>query len=200
MATETIDLYYAHVDDHQTAMDETLSAFDQLIKAGKVRYIGASNFRAWRLEHARWISRSRGLAEYQCIQQRHTFLPPRPGTGFGAQVAANDDLMDYCRSRQLTLLAYSPLLAGAYTRADRTLSEQYQSEDNRQRLAVLQQVAQESGATRNQVILAWMLHSDPLVLPVFAASTPQQMSENLAALDLSLTREQMEALDKAGTA
>ena len=83
MGIETIDLYYAHVDDRQTPMEETLESFDQLVKDGKVRYIGASNFRAWRLEEARWISQELGLAGYQCIQQRYTFLPPRPGMTFG---------------------------------------------------------------------------------------------------------------------
>jgi aryl-alcohol dehydrogenase-like predicted oxidoreductase len=195
MGVETIDLYYAHVDDRRTPMEETLEGFDRLVKQGKVRHIGASNFRAWRMEEARWISQTRGLAEYQCIQQRYSFLPPRPGMGFGPQVNANDDLLDYCRNRSLTMLAYSPLLAGAYTRADRELSEHYQSEDNQKRLAALRQVAQECGSNPNQVILAWMLQGDPLVLPVFSASTPAQMSEDLAALDLALSEDQMARLN-----
>jgi aryl-alcohol dehydrogenase-like predicted oxidoreductase len=196
LGIETIDLYYAHVDDRQTPMEETLESFDQLVKDGKVRYIGASNFRAWRLEEARWNSQELGLAGYQCIQQRYTFLPPRPGMGFGPQIVANDDLLDYCRTHRLTLLSYSPLLAGAYTRSDRPLPEQYLSPDNQQRLAALQQIAQECGASPNQVILAWMLQSKPLVLPVFSASTPQQMSEDLAVLELTLSDDQMTRLNK----
>jgi aryl-alcohol dehydrogenase-like predicted oxidoreductase len=196
MGIETIDLYYAHVDDRQAPQEETLESFNKLVKDGKVRHIGASNFRAWRMEEARWISQAGGLAGYQCIQQRYTFLPPRPGMGFGPQVAANDDLLDYCRSHTLTLLSYSPLLAGAYTRSDRPLPEQYLSPDNQERLAVLEQIAQECGVTPNQVILAWMLHSNPLVLPVFSASTPQQMSEDLAVLELNLSQDQMERLNK----
>lgn len=196
MGIETIDLYYAHVDDRQTPMQETLASFDQLVKDGKVRYIGASNFRAWRLDEARWTSQKLGLAEYQCIQQRHTYLPPRPGHTFGPQIAVNDDLLDYCRANRITLLSYSPLLAGAYTRSDRPLPEQYLSADNQQRLAVLQQIAQECGATPNQVILAWMLQNNPLVLPVFSASNPQQMSEDLAVLDLTLNADQMARLNQ----
>jgi aryl-alcohol dehydrogenase-like predicted oxidoreductase len=196
MGIETIDLYYAHVDDRETPMEETLESFTKLVKDGKVRHIGASNFRAWRMEEAHWISQAHSLIGYQCIQQRYTFLPPRPGMSFGGQVVANDDLLDYCRNHNLTLLSYSPLLAGGYTRSDRPLPEQYLSADNQQRLDTLQQIAQECGVTPNQVILAWMLQSNPLVLPVFSASIPQQMSEDLAVLELNLSDDQMNRLNK----
>jgi aryl-alcohol dehydrogenase-like predicted oxidoreductase len=199
MGIEAFDLYYAHVDDANTPLDETLQAFNRLVAAGKVRYLGASNFRAWRLEQAHCISQAGGLAEYCCVQQRYTYLQPRAGTGFGAQLAANDDLLDYCRRRGLTLLAYSPLLSGAYTRAERPLSKQYQGEDNRQRLSALREVAASRGAATNQVILAWMRQSDPPVVPVFSASTPEQMDEDLGALDLLLSEEEMTRLNQAGT-
>ncbi len=199
MGIETLDLYYAHVDDRNTPLEETLESFDRLVKEGKVRYIGASNFTAWRLEEAHWVSQSRGLAEYQCIQQRYTYLQPRSGASFGPQIAANEDLQDYCRNHSLTLLAYSPLLAGAYTREDRTLDAQYQSEDNQKRLSMLRQVASECQATPNQVLLAWMLNSNPPVLPVFSASSSEQMQEDLGALEIQLSEEQQIRLDQAGT-
>jgi aryl-alcohol dehydrogenase-like predicted oxidoreductase len=199
MGIETIDLYYAHVDDSNTPIGETMGAFDQLVRAGKVRRLGASNFRAWRLELAHWVSQSNELAEYNCVQQRYTYLQPRAGTSFSPQLAANDDLLDYCRRRSLTLLAYSPLLAGAYTRADKTLGDQYRSEDNQQRLQMLREVASEQEATPNQIILAWMLQSDPLVVPVFSASNEDQMKENLCALDIHLSDDQMNRLNTAGT-
>jgi aryl-alcohol dehydrogenase-like predicted oxidoreductase len=197
LGVETIDLYYAHVDDRLTPMEETLQAFDRLVRSGKVRFIGASNFLAWRLEEARSLSQANGWPEYGCIQQRHTYLRPRPGASFGAQVAANDDLQDYCRRRGLTLLAYSPLLAGAYTRPERPLPDAYTGPDAEARLNALIEVAGETGASPNTVILAWMLASDPPALPVFAASTEEQMQEDLAALDLVLTPEQMDRLQTA---
>jgi aryl-alcohol dehydrogenase-like predicted oxidoreductase len=199
LGIETIDLYYAHVDDRHTPIEETMEAFNQLVQQGKVRYVGASNYRAWRLEEANMLSQVRGWAQYQCIQQRYTYLQPRAGASFGAQVAANDDLLDYCRNRPVTLLAYSPLLAGAYTHPDKSPSEQYHSPDNRQRLDTLRAVAEELNASLNQVVLAWMLHSNPLVLPVFSASTPEQMQEDLAALELVLNVEQRQRLNTAGT-
>jgi aryl-alcohol dehydrogenase-like predicted oxidoreductase len=197
LGTDVIDLYYAHVDDRQTPLEETMEAFDRLVRAGKVRYIGASNFLAWRLERARWVSRTDGWAEYCCIQQRHTYLRPKPGASFGAQVSSNDDLLDYCRSEPVTLLAYSPLLNGAYTRDDRSLPDQYLGPDADARLAALHAVAAEVGATANQVVYAWMMQSDPPVIPLMAASTDEQMTENLGALDITLSAEQIERLSEA---
>jgi aryl-alcohol dehydrogenase-like predicted oxidoreductase len=198
LGVDTIDLYYAHNDDRNTPIDETLEAFLRLVDAGKVRYIGASNYLAWRLEEARWLSLTNEWPEYCCIQQRHTYIRRKHGTTFAPQVAANQDLLDYCKIRGITLLAYSALLSGAYTRPEREFSEQYLGSDTDNRLAALKIVAAETGATPNQVILAWMLQSDPPVLPLIAASTSEQMSENLDALEVVLTPDQMERLDSAG--
>ncbi len=200
MGIETIDLYYAHVDDRQTPQEETLAAFDRLVKAGKVRLIGASNFRAWRLEEARWISQTQGQAAYCCVQQRHTYLPPRPGVSTAPQLVANEDLLDYARATGLRILAYSALLAGAYTRDDRPLPPEYRSPDNDARLQALRAVAAETGATLNQVILAWMLQGDPAIIPLIAASTEEQMRDNLGALKVRLTADQLQRLNAAGTA
>ncbi len=197
LQTDTIDLYYAHVDDRNTPIEETLEAFNRLVTAGKVRFIGASNYLAWRLEEAKWVSESRNLAQYCCIQQRYTYLRPKPGINFYPQVAVNDDLLDYCRKRDITLLAYSVLLRGAYTRDDRPLPEQYIGQDSEARMAALKTVAKETGASPNQVILAWMLHSDPPVLPLIAASNPEQLQENLDALEIQLSDEQMNRLNTA---
>ena len=197
LGVEAIDLYYAHVDDRNTSIEETLEAFDRLVRAGKVRLIGASNFSAWRLEEARWVSQTHGWAEYCCIQQRYSYIRPKPGASFDPQIAANDDLLDYCRARGMTMLAYSPLLSGAYTRADRTFREQYLGPDTDARLAALKAVAKEVGATANQIVLAWMVQSDPPVIPLVAASTTAQMQENLDALKIDLSAEQMARLNSA---
>ena len=197
LQTDAIDLYYAHVDDRNTPLEETMEAFDRLVQAGKVRAIGASNFLAWRLERAHWVSRMNNWAEYCCIQQRYTYLRPKPGASFGDQVSANDDLLDYCRSEGLTLLAYSPLLNGAYTRADRAFPEQYIGPDAEARLAALRAIAKETGATANQVVYAWMMQSVPPVIPLMTASTNEQMKENLDVLNITLTAEQMNRLNNA---
>jgi len=197
LGVDTIDLYYAHVDDRNTLMEETMEAFDRLVRAGKVRLIGASNFSAWRLEEARWVSQTHGWTGYCGIQQRYSYIRPKPGASFDPQIAANDDLLDYCRSRGITMLAYSPLLSGAYTRADRDFPEQYLGPDTDARLAALKAVAEEVGATANQAVLTWMLQSDPPVIPLVAASTVEQMRENLGALEIELSTEQMARLNDA---
>jgi len=198
MGVETIDLYYAHRDDRTTPLEETLEAFNRLVQAGKVRFIGASNYLAWRLEKAYWVSKTHSWAKFCCIQQRYTYLRPRPGTTFEPQVAANDDLLDLCRSERVTLLAYSALLSGAYTREDRLVPEQYRGADTGARLAAFRTGAQETGFSPNQVILAWMMQGEPAVLPLIAASTEVQLQENIDALKLRLTAEQLARLSNAG--
>ncbi len=197
LGTDYVDLYYAHVDDRATPLEETLEAFDRLVQAGKVRFIGASNFLAWRLAEARWVSRVHGWAQYCCIQQRHTYLRPQPGASFDPQIVANEDLFDLCRSQGVTLLAYSPLLGGAYTRPDRPLDPQYRATDTQASLEALRAVALETGATPNQVVLAWLMASDPPAIPLVAGSTMDQIHEDLGALRLSLSPEQMERLTAA---
>ena len=197
LGVETIDLYYAHCDDPNTPLEETLQAFDQLVKAGKVRTLGVSNYMAWRLEEARWISQAHGWSEYCCVQQRHTYLRPRPGASFYPQLAVNEDLQQYCQRRPITLLAYSPLLAGAYSRKDREIQAQYLGADTDARLKALNKLVKERDITVNQAVLAWMLHSDPFVLPLIAASTEEQLRENIQALDISLSQDEMKFLNEA---
>ena len=197
LRVDTIDLFYAHVDDRSTPLEETMAAFDRLVRAGKVRYIGASNFLAWRLAQAHGLSLANGWPDYCCVQQRHTYLRPKPGTGFDPQIAVNDDLLDYCRNNPITLLAYSSLLSGAYTRPDRSIDEQYQGPDSDARLAALHQVAAAHNVSPNQVILTWMIQGDPVIVPVMAAGSQAQMDENLAALELVLSADEMQLLNSA---
>jgi len=198
LGIDVIDLYYAHRDDRDTPLEAQLEAFDKLVRAGKVRYIGASNLRAWRLAEAAGISCAHGWAAFCCVQQRYTYLRPRVDADFVFQTACNDDLLDYCGERQFQLLAYSPQLAGAYVRSDRPLPEQYKHADTDARLAVLKEVADEVLATPSQVVLAWLIAHD--VVPVIGVSKRNQLFESLAASELSLSTEQLSRLDEAGAA
>jgi len=198
LQTDRIDLYHAHRDDPDTPLEETMEAFDRLVKMGKVRAIGASNLRVWRIAEANTVCRINGWTQYSAVEQRYTYLRPRHGADFGPQICINDDLKDYCRSRNMTLVAYSVLLQGAYTREDRAVPAQFAGLDADARLAALQTVSAEVNATFNQVIIAWMRQSDPPVLPIIAGSKPEQLSENIAALDITLTDDQMKRLDRAG--
>ncbi len=198
LATDRLDLYYAHRDDPETPLEETMEAFDRLIRAGKVRAIGASNLRAWRIAEANAVARDHAWARYAVVEQRHTYLRPRHGADFGPQVCINEDLKGYCRSRDIALIAYSTLLQGAYTRPDRPVPAQYAGPDAEVRLEALRGVADETGATLNQIVVAWMLQSDPPILPIIAGSRPGQVIENIGALKIRLSEDQLRRLDTAG--
>jgi aryl-alcohol dehydrogenase-like predicted oxidoreductase len=198
LRTDRIDLYYAHRDDFTTGLEETMAAFDKLIKAGKVRMIGASNLSVWRIAEANSISEANGWSKYSVVEQRYTYLRPRHGADFGPQICINDDLKDFALKRDITLVAYSILLQGAYTRDDRQIPAQYAGPDAEERMAALQHVAKEVGATLNQVIIAWMRLSDPAVLPIIAGSRKEQLQETIGALNVNLSEEQMTTLNTAG--
>jgi aryl-alcohol dehydrogenase-like predicted oxidoreductase len=198
LGTDRLDLYYAHRDDTETPLEETMQAFDRLIRKGKVRAIGASNLRAWRIAEVNAIAGEHGWAQYSAVEQRHTYLRPRHGADFGPQISINDDLKSYCGARNVTLIAYSALLQGAYTREDRPVPAQYAGVDADERLRVLKTVAEETEATLNQVVIAWMRQSDPPVLPIIAGSEPGQVAENIGALRIALSADQILRLDAAG--
>ena len=198
LQTDRIDLYQAHRDDPRTPVEETMEAFDRLIRAGKVRAIGASNLPVWRIAEANTVCRLSGWSAYCAVEQRHTYLRPRHGAGFGPQILINEDLKAYCRRESMTLIGYSVLLQGAYTRPDRQIPAQYAGPDAAERLEALKVVAAETGATPNQVIIAWMLQSGPPVWPIVAGSRPEQLAENIASLRIELSADQIRRLDTAG--
>ena len=198
LGTDRIDLFYAHHDDSNTPLEETLSAFDRLVKDGKVRFIGASNYLAWRLADADALCAEKGWVNFTCVEQRFTYLRPSPGADFGVQRLIDENLISYCDARGKTMLPYTPLLRGAYVRSDRPIPSPYLGPDTDVRLEVLQEVAREQGATVNQIILAWMMHRQPPLLPVFSAGNPEHMQENLGALNITLSTAQMTKLNQAG--
>ena len=106
--------------------------------------------------------------------------------------------MSYCDAHGKTMLPYTPLLRGAYMRSDRPIPATYAGPDQEARMAALKAVAQELNATLNQVVLAWMMHRQPPLLPVFSGGQPAHMQENLGALELQLSPQQMATLDNAG--
>lgn len=198
LQTDRIDLYYAHVDDPDTPLEETMHAFDRLVQAGKVRAIGASNLRGWRIAEANLLSQLKGWSPYVAIEQRYTYLRPRHGASFGPQLWMENGVRHYSRAHGLTAVGYSILLQGTYTRDDRPVPQQFAGPDTDERLTVLRDVAAEVEATPNQVIIAWMRQSDPPVLPIIAGSRIEQVQENIDALKVTLSDEQMRRLNTAG--
>ena len=205
--TDTIDLYYAHIDHRSVPLEETLAAFDRIVKAGKVRFIGCSNMTAWRIAEARLISRAHDWAEYVCVQQSYSYLRPKPSVAYavnhalapdwGIEVRVDAGVRDYCETHgDFSIVAYSPLMRGAYAGAP--MPDECVGSDTDARLAALGQVAAETGATRNQVVLAWLMQNTPPAIPLFGASSAEQLRENLGALKVTLTPEQVAFLNHAG--
>jgi len=200
LGVDHIDLYYSHVEDRAVPVEETLGAFAELVAAGSVGLLGCSNHATWLLERARAASRANGWPLYTCVQERYSYLRPRPGVRLpeSGHVHMTDELFDYARAEgDVSLLAYSALLMGSYTRPDKPLPELYDHLGTTRRLAALREVADEIGATANQVVLAWLLGGEQPVLPVLGVSTVAQLEESLAAVDIQLDAEQRARLDGA---
>jgi aryl-alcohol dehydrogenase-like predicted oxidoreductase len=197
LGVDTIDVYFAHKDDPAVPLEDVLGAFARLIEQGKIRAIGASNFTTDRLAGALELARFAGLPRYQVLQQRFTYLPVRPGGDTGRQIVLSGDMADLCRRAGLTVMAYSVALQGGYNRyPERALPAEYQMPSNVVRMARLLDVAREVGVDPQQVVLAW-LWSKPGLVPLIACSTTAQLDASLAAMDLSLSAEQIERLDRA---
>ncbi|MFD3688507.1 aldo/keto reductase [Nocardiopsis sp. NPDC058631] len=207
LGMERLDVLYAHHEDRTVPMSETLGAFAGLVADGAVTDLGLSNHRTWRLERARSLTEANGWPRPRVLQYRYSYLQPRfdrPLESTG-HMHVTPELLDFVREeaaegREHTLVAYTSLLWGAYTRPEKAagLDPVYDHPGTPARLAVLDEVARETGATRNQVVLAWLMDSDPRVVPLVGASSLDQLNEAIEATDLTLSAEQWERLADAG--
>ena len=195
LGVERIDLFYTHLDDRNTPQEETLGALDALVREGKVGLIGASNHAAWRMEGAYQICKTAGWAQYVALQNHHSYLQPRPEVNWGDNVVMNNEHFDFAKNRGVRLLAYYSLLKGTYAREDRPLWASYDTQANRQRLERLRVVADDLGVTLHQAVLGWMLNREPAVLPITTASQKAHLLENLGALTVEMSQEQMDFLN-----
>ncbi|MEU4448994.1 aldo/keto reductase [Actinosynnema sp. NPDC050801] len=201
LGTDHVELYWAHKPDPVTPLEETVGAFDELVSAGVVGRLGCSNYSVWQVERARRIARDSGGTGFTAVQQHHTYLRPLPGTQptvvhrFGA---VSDEVIHYLEHHpDMALWAYTPLLSGRYTRADKPLPAEYDHAGTARRLAVLDEVAAETGTNRNQVVLAWLTGGDPAATPIVGVSTVEQLDDAIAGVSLELTDEQRRRLDGA---
>lgn len=198
LGTDHLDLYWAHVEDRAVPVGETMEAFGTLVADGVVGRVGCSNWPTWRVEQARQVSR--GWPGFAVLQLMHSYLRPRPGAPVEFQSQrfgwVTDETLDYATRVGLDVWVYSPLLKGAYVHADR-LPEAYEHVGNARRLTVLDEVAAELGATRNQVVLAWLVGGAASITPMVGCSTVAQLDEALAGVRLTLSAEQRARLDAA---
>jgi len=202
LGTDHIDLYYVHVDDRSTPLEETLAALAEIVAAGKARYIGWSNVRTWRLERIRALAEKNGWPAPVAVQEEHSYL--RPKAGVSTLLIVDDEKVDYLRANDdLTLVAYSPILKGIYDdpakREGHPIMSSYAGPDAEARLAALTEVAAELDVTPNQLVISWLLHqTDPELITLIGPRTPEQLETALAANDIKLTEDQLERLDTAG--
>ncbi|MCX5529479.1 aldo/keto reductase [Streptomyces sp. NBC_00006] len=201
LGTDHVELYWAHMPDPGTPLEETVAAFDDLVSAGTVGRLGCSNYPVWQVDRARRIARDHGGAGFTAVQQQHTYLQPRPATRpsvshrFGA---VGDEVLHYLEHHpDMELWAYTPLLSGGYTRADKPLPQEYDHPGTVRRLAALDEIAAETGTNRNRVVLAWLTGGNPAATPIVGVSSVEQLDEAFAGVALELTGDQRERLDCA---
>lgn len=201
LQTDYIDLYQTHWYDAETPIEETLRTFDDLIRAGKVRYIGCSNIPAWRLMQALWASDRLGLAQYVALQPHYNLVH---------REEFERELQEVCQHYGLGVVPYSPLAGGFLTGKYRpdsaapasaragAVQQRYAHERGWHVLQVLEAVAAEQGATPAQVALDWLLHRPAVTAPIIGANSVEQFQSVLAAVDVQLDAAAMKRLDEAG--
>jgi len=202
LKTDRIDLYQIHMQDITVPEDETLRALDDLVRAGKVLYIGCSNYAAYRLMNSLWLSRTKSFAGYVTLQAQYNLLVRD----------LEREHIPLCRTEGLGILAWSPLANGFLTgkfergkppQGGTRLGEKaerfarYDNERNWKILDAVRAVASEVGATPAAVSLAWLLAKPQVSSVIFGARTIEQLETNLAGGDLELTPKHVAALDQA---
>lgn len=198
LRTDRIDLYWAHVDDGVTPMDEIMRAFDDLVRAGKILYAGLSNFPAWRVARAATIAELRGSVPIAGIQVEHSLV----------QRATEQDLISAAAALGLGVVAYSPLGGGVLTGKYRQQNSGnrrdeawggagFQPENTPQRSRIIDAVigiAGQLGITPGEIAVAWVAAKGSL--PIIGPRTLAQLDSNLAAANVSLSHEHVARLDQ----
>jgi len=199
MDIDYIDLYQTHFYDVDTPIEETLSALDDLVRQGKVRYIGCSNYPAWRLTEAIWTSEYYRLARFDSLQPHYNLID-RP--------EFERELADVCKAYGIGVIPYSPLAGGFLTgkyrkgvepesaRVRRALN--YFNDRNWTLLDLLENMGRDKGNhSISQVALAWLLTDPVITSPIIGPRSLEQLQDNLGAVGLRLTPEEKEQLDEA---
>jgi aryl-alcohol dehydrogenase-like predicted oxidoreductase len=198
LGADHIDLYQIHAPDPLTPMDETLGALEDLVRAGKVRYLGASNLAAWQMMKALWISDQRGFARFESLQAYYNL----------AARELERELVPMLEDQQVGLLVWSPLAGGFLSgkvakdgsapKDSRLSGDRYLPLDNEraQRIVdVLREVASGHGVSPARIALAWLLARPVVTSVILGARKPEQLDDNLACLRVKLRREELDRLD-----
>ena len=197
LKTDYIDLYYAHTDDPTTPIEETMEAFDTLVRKGKVRALGSSNFDTWRLAEANMIVKNNGWTPYTAMQQRFTYLEPKFSAApkYKFNECVDRERLRFLVDKNMPLVAYSCLCKGAYEIPER-LPADY---EGGARLEFIRNMAKEKGVNPSALVIAWLtnLHrceGYPRIIPLFSA-TADHLVDNLRGLEITLTDEELAVMN-----
>ena len=204
LQTDYIDLYQVHWPDPSTPIEETLRALDDLVRAGKVRYIGSSNYPAWQLADALWTSETRNLARFDCAQPRYNLLFRM----------IEDEILPLCRKHGVGVIAYNPLAGGMLTGRYRQLTQveagtrfglersgelyqrRYWNEAVFDAVNTLVELLEPRGKSLTHVALRWVLEQPGITCAILGASKPEQLEDSLRGVDLTLDDEERQAADE----
>lgn len=204
--TDYIDLYQVHCWDEATPLEETLSALTDLVRSGKVRYIGVSNFMAWQIVKALGVSELNGFEKFVCLQPQFSLV----------ERGIEDEVLPACISEGLGVIPWGPLgggfLSGKYRRSERPpegsrIAEATESMDeywekraierNWQVLDAVGAVSEETGKSYAQIALNWLLHQPGVTAPIIGARTTEQLEDNLGAAGWKLDEKHVRRLSEA---
>ncbi|HWB36025.1 MAG TPA: aldo/keto reductase [Rugosimonospora sp.] len=198
LGTDYIDLYQIHRWDYGVPIEETLEALHDVVKAGKARYIGASSMHAWQFTKALYLSRLNGWTRFVSMQNHYNLMYREE----------EREMIPLCLDQGIAVIPWSPLARGKLTRdwdvtTARTGSDPFATtlyarteEADRQVVDAVAQVAQERGVPRAQVALAWLAGRPGVTAPIVGATKPNHLEDAVAALDLELTPDEVERLEK----
>lgn len=198
--TDYIDLYQTHWYDEEVPVEETLRTLDDLVHQGKVRYIGASNYPAWRLMQALWVSDAHNLVRYDSLQPHYNLVQ---------RAEFERELAEVCQTYSLGVIPYSPLAGGFLTgkyrsgeplpdsaRASGT-QKRYFNEQGWRVLAAVESIAKSRNKSVSQIALGWQLSNPVITSPIIGPRTLEQLADNLGAAGLRLSENEMVALNQA---
>jgi aryl-alcohol dehydrogenase-like predicted oxidoreductase len=205
LRTDYLDLYQVHAPDSETPLEETLRALDDLVRVGKVRYIGCSNYPAWQIALSLGMSDRLGLARLTCVQPRYNLLYRE----------IENELLPLCRDQGLGVIVYNPLAGGFLSGKYRTLDvpppgtrftlgktgdlyrERYWQQAQLEAVQQLRQFFEPRGRSLVRVAVAWVLAQPGITSAIVGASRPEQLEESLQAVRDTLDAEEAEACNLA---
>ncbi|MBQ9099483.1 MAG: aldo/keto reductase [Clostridia bacterium] len=200
LGTDYVDLYYAHTDDMGTPMEETMETFHALVKKGKVRHLGGSNYDTWRFAEANLLAKEKKLTPYTVMQQKFTYLHPRADMApkYIFNEAVSRERLRFLKEKDIPLVAYSCLAKGGYEVSDRIPADYIVGD----RLEAVRAMAREKGVNTSALVVGWMVNLHrcegfPRVIPLFASSRVEHFMDNLRGVELTLTDEELADLNRA---